>query len=188
MSPAKTALIVIDVQESFRHMPYWSEEGLETFLHKQQALIDAAVAAGVPIVQIFHTRVNSPFDPAGDFVVTMDGISISPDVIFHKTKHSAFAGTGLDIWLRQNGISKLVISGIRTEQCCETTTRHASDQGFAVDFVSEATYTMAMTHASGTRFSPDDIRMRTELVLADRFARIASVDDVRADWAVQEAA
>lgn len=188
MSFENSALIVIDVQESFRQMPYWSEEGLSAYLARQQALIDGAVAAGIPVVQIFHTRAGSPFDPAGAFVVTMDGLQIKPDVVFHKQRHSALAGTGLGIWLRQNGISRLIISGIRTEQCCETTTRDASDQGFDVDFVSDATFTFPMEHASGQRFSQDDIRVRTELVLADRFARIASVDALLGELAEKAAA
>lgn len=188
MSSQNTALVVIDVQDSFRHMPYWSEDGLEHYLERQQALIDGAVAAGIPVVQIFHTRVGSPFDPAGGLVTTLDGLSIAPDVVFHKQRHSALAGTGLGIWLRQNGITRLIISGIRTEQCCETTTRDASDQGFEVDFVSDATHTFPMEHASGQRFSVDDIRVRTELVLADRFARIVSVDDMLAELATKAAA
>ena len=82
--------------------------------------------------------------------------------------------------------NRLIVSGIRTEQCCETTTRHASDLGYSVDYVTEATLTFPMTHASGTLFSPDDIRKRTELVLAGRFARITTVDGALAG--VKEAA
>lgn len=103
------------------------------------------------------------------------GCADYPDVTFHKSRHSAFAGTGLEIWLTQRGINRLIVSGIRTEQCCETTTRHASDLGYSVDYITEATLTFPMTHPSGTVFSADDIRKRTELVLAGRFARIATV-------------
>jgi hypothetical protein len=53
----------------------------------------------------------------------------------------------------------------------------ASDLGYAVDFVSKATLTFPMTHAcTGQTFSAQDIITRTELVLADRFARIVTVD------------
>lgn len=60
---------------------------------------------------------------------------------------------------------------------CETTTRHASDLGYTVDYVSEATLTFAMTNAAGRTFSADEIRARTELVLDGRFARIVTVDE-----------
>lgn len=188
MSHADAALIVIDVQESFRHMPYFDAEGLEAYLARQQRLIDGAKAAGLPIVQIFHTRADSPFDPKSGHVRTMEGLKVEPDVVFHKQRHSALAGTGLGIWLTQRGIRRLIISGIRTEQCCETTTRHASDLGWAVDYVTEATLTFPMRHADGTHFSPADVAKRTELVLAQRFARILTIDDLLAELGERKAA
>ncbi|KJF68932.1 cysteine hydrolase family protein [Rhizobium nepotum] len=178
MSSSHTALLVIDVQESFRHTPYFEESGLAAYLEKQQTLIDGATAAGIPVVQIYHVDGDRAFAEESGYIRALEGVRITPDVTFHKNRHSAFAGTGLDIWLTQKGINRLIVSGIRTEQCCETTTRHASDLGYTVDYVTEATLTFPMTHASGTVFSADDIRTRTELVLADRFARIATVDDI----------
>lgn len=172
----RSALIVIDVQESFRHMPYWSETDLPGYLKKQQALIDGCVKAGVPVVQIFHTEEHGAFSIGSGQVRALESLSINPDVTFHKRYHSALAGTPLAAWLVAQGIGRLIISGIRTEQCCETTTRQASDSGFEVDYVSEATLTFAMTHArSGRVYTPQEIRERTELVLEGRFARIVSV-------------
>ena len=69
---------------------------------------------------------------------------------------------------------------MRTEQCCETTTRAASDAGFEVDFVTEATLTFAMRHANGRTYTPGEIRERTELVLAGRFATICTVAEALA--------
>lgn len=176
-----TALIVIDAQESFRQRPYWSEIDLPEYLAKQQALIDGCVARGVPVVRIFHVEAQGPFSPASGYVDTLAELSISPDVTFHKHYHSALAGTPLAAWLVARGIGRLIVSGIRTEQCCETTTRHASDSGLDVDYVTEATLTFAMTHpGSGRTYSPREIKERTELVLADRFARIATVADTLA--------
>jgi nicotinamidase-related amidase len=97
-------------------------------------------------------------------------------------------GTGLDVWLTSNGIRRLIVSGIRTEQCCETTTRHASDLGYAVDYVGEATLTFPMLDAAGRTWSADEIRARTELVLAGRFARIATVEQALAGRAEKLAA
>jgi len=74
----------------------------------------------------------------------------------------------------------VIVSGIRTEQCCETTTRHASDSGYSVDYVTDATLTFPMTDRHGRKWSPDEIKERTELVLDGRFARIVSVKEVYA--------
>ena len=62
-------------------------------------------------------------------------------------------GVMLEDWLRRMGIEELLVTGIRTEQCCETTTRHASDLGFKVRYVTDATLTFPMRARSGTRSS-----------------------------------
>jgi nicotinamidase-related amidase len=180
MSHENTALLVIDVQESFRHAPYFEESGLPAFLSAQQKLIDGAKAVGIPVVQIFHVDGDHAFAEESDFIRAMEGVHIKPAVTFRKNRHSAFVGTQLDAWLKDNGIKRLIISGIRTEQCCETTTRHGSDIGYSVDYVTEATLTFPMTHASGEVFSPAQIARRTELVLSGRFARIVTVDEALA--------
>ncbi|KQW32009.1 hydrolase [Rhizobium sp. Root274] len=176
MSAQDTALIVVDVQESFRQAPYWEASELPAYLARQQALTDGAKAVGMPIVQIFHVDTDAPFTLESGLVRTLEEITIDPDVTFHKGVHSALVDTGLEAWLRERGIRRVIVSGIRTEQCCETTSRHASDLGFDVDFVTEATLTFPMTHASGRVFTAEDIRIRTELVLSGRFARIATVE------------
>ena len=97
-----------------------------------------------------------------------------------KHRHSALVGTGLAVWLHQQGIRRLIVAGIRTEQCCETTTRHASDEGWTVDFVGEATFTTAMRTPSGDELSAAALRERTETVLAGRFATLCSVNQALA--------
>lgn len=176
----KTALIVIDAQQTFQHTAYWSDSDLPAYLAHQQALIDGCIEKGVPVVQIFHVGASGPFADSS-LARTIDGLTFDPAVTFHKHVHSALSGTGLHAWLTAHGIGRLIISGIRTEQCCETTTRQASDSGFKVDFVTEATLTFPMQHArSGRSYSTADIRERTELVLETRFARIVSVADALA--------
>jgi nicotinamidase-related amidase len=185
---ADAVLLVIDAQESFRHRPYWSDADAPFFFERLQALIDGAKARGIPIVQIFHVEENGAFSLQCGHVTTLAPLAITPDAVFHKRRHSALVGSGLDVWLIQRGRRRVIISGIRTEQCCETTTRHASDLGYEVDYVSEATLTFAMTDAKGKTWSPAEIRARTELVLADRFARIATVAEALNGGATARAA
>ncbi|MCX2696056.1 isochorismatase family protein [Ochrobactrum chromiisoli] len=188
MSANDTALLVIDVQESFRHRPYYRDEEVAAYIERQQALIDGAKRKGIPVVQIFHVENEGAFSEASGFVKALSPLSIEPDVVFRKSRHSALVGTGLDVWLVDNGIHHIIISGIRTEQCCETTTRHASDLGYKIDFVGEATLTFPMTDGAGREWSAAEIRARTELVLADRFARIATVEQALAGSAERKAA
>jgi nicotinamidase-related amidase len=110
----------------------------------------------------------------------MQDLFFVPDAVFYKRSHSALVGSGLDVWLTQHGIRRVIVSGIRTEQCCETTTRHASDLGYRVDYVTDATLTFRMTDRHGREWTPEQIKSRTELVLDTRFARIATVEEALA--------
>ena len=180
------ALLVIDVQESFRHRPYFVADELPAFLGNVQSLIDRSRERGIAVVQVFHREAGddrgNPFTAASGLVRAMPELALRPDVVVHKQVHSALLGTAagggtLEAWLRGRGIGELLVTGIRTEQCCETTTRHASDLGFGVRFVSDATLTFPMRTRAGRAVSPAEIRERTELVLDGRFARIASSAD-----------
>jgi nicotinamidase-related amidase len=181
MSCPNTALLVIDAQQSFQHRPYWSADHAPAFFDRIQTLIDGAKARQIPILQIFHVENEGAFSLASGLVRTLGALSIAPDAVFYKHRHSALIGSGLSIWLTEHGIQRLIVSGIRTEQCCETTTRHASDSGYSVDFISEATLSFAMTDRVGRVWSADEIKARTELVLEDRFARVLSVEQVLAE-------
>jgi len=180
MSHANAVLIVVDAQESFRRRPYFRADDLDRYVERQQALVDGAKRLGVPVVQVFHVEETGVFAESSGFVTTLSPLQIVPDATFKKRRHSALIGSGLDVWLISHGVKRVIVSGIRTEQCCETTARHASDLGFAVDFVAEATLTFAMTDARGREWSAAEIAARTELALADRFARIATVEDALA--------
>jgi nicotinamidase-related amidase len=180
-----SALLVVDAQESFRHRPYWNDVDAPLFRKRLQALIDGAKAQGIPVVQVFHVEEDGVFAMTSGYVRTMEGISLTADVIFHKRSHSAIVGSGLDVWLVKNGIRRLIVSGIRTEQCCETTTRHSSDLGYEVDYVTEATLTFPMTDRKGRQWSVEEIKARTELVLDERFARIATVEEALAGRRVE---
>jgi nicotinamidase-related amidase len=180
MSTPATALLVIDVQESFRHRPYWCVNYVPPFVERLQALIDGAEARKIPVVQIFHVEDSGPFSMQSGHVVTMQGVSLAPAATFYKRSHSALIGSGLGVWLTQHGIGRVITSGIRSEQCCETTTRHASDLGYRVDYVTEATLTFPMTDRRGRLWTPEAIKARTELVLDGRFARIVTVEEALA--------
>ncbi len=177
----KTCLIVIDAQESFRHRPYSTERDLPAYLAAQNALIAGCVARGVPVLRVFHVDgpkiASNPFALESGHVVPLEGLTdFTAAATFHKGRHSALVGTGLDVWLTKNGIGRLIISGIRTEQCCETTARHASDLGWTVDYVPDATLTYDMQQPDGSPLSAADIKARTATVLKDRFATICTVE------------
>ena len=177
-----TCLIVIDVQESFRHRPFFTEQDLPAYLQAQNALIAGSVAQGIPVVRVFHSEgpevAENPFSQASGQVRALEGLaSFDATATFTKSRHSALVGTGLDVWLTQHGVQRLIVSGIRTEQCCETTTRHASDLGWEVDYVTDATLTWDMAQPDGRKLTAQEIKDRTATVLAGRFATLRTVDE-----------
>jgi nicotinamidase-related amidase len=183
----KTALLVIDVQQSFQQRPYWREDDVAPFVRRVQQLIDRSQAAGIPVLQVFHSEEDEgptgPFSSRSGHVKTLAALRIAPTEVFYKTVHSGLYGRAsdgrtLEAWLRANGIEHVIVTGIRTEQCCETTTRHASDAGFKVTYAIDATLTFPMVSRSGRTFSPDELMERTELVLAGRFANVLRADAI----------
>jgi nicotinamidase-related amidase len=180
-----TALLLIDVQQSFRVRPYWSETDAPAFLERTNALIAGCAERRIPVVRIFHTdgprEAANAFAPESGLIRPIDGLApFDAAVTFEKHRHSALVGTGLAVWLHQQGIRRLIVAGIRTEQCCETTTRHASDEGWEVDYVTEATLTFDMKTPAGATLTAAQIRERTETVLTGRFATLCTVEEALA--------
>ena len=177
-----TALIVIDAQESFRHRPDYSATRMATYLVAQNALIEAGVAAGIPLVRVLHSdgpdSRDNPFATSSGLVRPLEGLAELPGAAeFRKSRHSALVGTGLEVWLVEHGIRHLIVSGIRTEQCCETTTRHASDLGWGVDYVTAATLTFDIARPDGRVVTADALVERTEAALDGRFATLCTVTE-----------
>jgi nicotinamidase-related amidase len=190
----RTALLVIDIQESFRQRPDWAVVNHPDIADRANRLVGAARSRGDLVVWVLHTEpgTGTAFDPATGHVRPIDGLEpASGEPVLTKTSHNAFTTTNLQQLLTTNGVHEVVISGIRTEQCCETTARVASDLGYDVVFVTEATATMPLRHPSVPWDTPHDevladprtlpaavVAERTEYVLSGRFATIRTLDEL----------
>lgn len=175
-----TVHLAIDVQNNFFHAPYWSDDGFDTFKTNITRLINGLQAQKIPTLQVIHVEPSSDvWGKQSGNNIPMDFMPKDLDGIFEKSVHNALTESGLHEWLKAHNVRNIIISGIRTEQCCETTTRVASDFGFHVDYVTEATHTFPMSHpTAGKVYSANEIKQKTELVLAGRFADIHTVDSV----------
>lgn len=191
------ALIVIDVQESFRARPLWESISDPKIADKVNRLVRLARRAGDLVVWVLHSEPGSGgvFDPAQGQVRLLEEVEPPTDgePIVHKTSHNAFTTTNLQLLLTERGIRELTVCGIRTEQCVETTARVGSDLGYQVTFVVDATATNPIAHrdapedqsvaallADPRTLSAEEIIRRTEYALAGRFATIATVDELEA--------
>ncbi|AXG79185.1 isochorismatase family protein [Streptomyces paludis] len=193
------ALIVIDVQESFRVHPLWETISDPKIADRVHRLVQLARQAGDLVVWVLHSEPGSGgvFDPALGHVRLMDGLERAADgasePLIHKTSHNAFTTTNLQQLLTSRGIRALTVCGIRTEQCVETTTRVAADLGYDVTLVIDATATNPIPHrdapagqsvaellADPRTLPAEEAIRRTEYALAGRFATIATIDQIEA--------
>ncbi|MFB6888213.1 cysteine hydrolase family protein [Kitasatospora sp. NPDC056327] len=188
------ALLVIDVQESFRRRENWAAVSDPGIAGKVGRLVEHARAGGDLVVWVLHAEPGSGtvFDPALGHVRPLEGlVPAEGEPVLTKTSHNAFTTTNLQQLLTRRGIRGLVVSGIRTEQCCETTARVAADLGYDVTFVVDATATHPIEHrdappgrsldeilADPRTLPTEAVIARTEYALAGRFATVTTVKEL----------
>ncbi|MDF4250911.1 isochorismatase family protein [Streptomyces sp. WMMB303] len=175
------ALIVIDVQESFRaRTDLWTTIADPDITEPVNRLVRLARATGDQVIWVLHTEPGSGnvFDPEQGRVRLMSELDqpSADEPVLRKTSHNAFTTTPLQQLLTGTGVTELVVCGIRTEQCVETTTRVASDLGYRVSFPVDATTTNPVGGLSA-----EAVVERTVAVLRDRFARITTVAELEAE-------
>jgi nicotinamidase-related amidase len=179
----QSALLVVDVQDSFKATPRWLRRGNPDFERNVERLVASYRDASLPVIFVLHTDEDPGFDRASphfklmDFLTTREG-----EPLYVKTTRNAFTSTSLGRDLLLKGVRRVVVTGIQTEQCCETTARVGADLGFDVDFVTEATLTFPIRNPeTGEELPVDAIVERTEYALRGRFARIATVGAIVAE-------
>lgn len=181
----QSALLVVDVQDSFKVGSRWQRRSNPSFESNLDRLIRGYREAGLPVIFVLHNDPDPGFRPGDPEVRLMDFLRREEgDPLLQKNTRNSFTSTNLQEILGARGVRRVVVTGISTEQCCETTTRVAADLGYDVDFVTEATMTFPISNpATGEELSTDEIIRRTEFVLRGRFARIARVEELEAELA-----
>jgi isochorismate hydrolase len=87
--------------------------------------------------------------------------------VLRKTRYSAFRGTTLEELLKDRGVKSLVITGVMTHLCCESTARDAFIRDFEVFFVVDATAT-----------NYEELHLSSLRTLSDGFAIPVTTDEV----------
>ena len=105
-----------------------------------------------------------------------------PVLVFGKSVNSAFHGeVDLDAWLTGRGIRRIVLAGIQTNMCVETTARLGGNLGYQVTVALDATRTFDLAGPDGTVLSADELTRATATNLhGGGFAKIATTRDVLA--------
>ena len=149
-NPAKSALLVIDLQEYFLPM-------LSPIIGNVLSLIESCRSKGIKIIYTRHGHKDPNEDggmlqkwwgevitqgtPKWNLIKAMSPLENEP--VIDKNRYSAFLGTTLDETLKYRKIEDLIITGVMTNCCCETTARDAFMKDYRVFFVSDATATMS---------------------------------------------
>lgn len=181
MLPDRTALVVIDVQQGFDD-PVWGSRNNPDCDANIAALVEAFGAAGRPVVLVRHDSEEpdsplSPGQPGNELKPYL--ANLSPDLAVTKSVNSAFHGSpDLDAWLREQDLGGIVVCGITTNHCCETTARVGGNLGYDVRFVLDATHTFDRTGPDGTSMTADELARATATNLHGEFATVVSTADL----------
>lgn len=189
-----TALILIDLQRCFADPASdFAAKGALDLVDRLNELAERCRDAGVLVILTAHVlrpdhsnagtladKVSAVkggmIDERSDSAGFHPGVHVGPDdVIVRKPRFSAFAGTDLDLILRIRGIDTVIIAGIATDICCESTARDAADRGLRVIFLSDGTAT-----GSGAEDPCADETHEAALARLDTFfADVMRIGDLR---------
>ncbi|MFB8386927.1 cysteine hydrolase family protein [Microbacterium sp. NPDC055910] len=177
------ALIVIDMQRAFDDLDFWGATTNPACEAHVAALIEAWTAADEPIVVVRHdsTSSGSPLAPSHEGNALVDAVAaVDPALFVTKDVNSAFYGDpDLHAWLQEQSITQLVLCGIQTNMCVETTARMAGNLGYDVTVALDATRTFDLsgeiTGVGVVTRTAEELMASTALVLQEGgFARIAT--------------
>jgi nicotinamidase-related amidase len=141
----KTALIVVDLQKGIAAMP--GAHPIAGVVAKSAALLDAFRARKLPVVLVNVDAVApgrtqqaariSSFPP--EFAELLPELNRQPsDHLVTKRTWGAFTGTDLEAYLRGQGVTHVVITGVATSAGVESTARFAHELGFNVTLATDA--------------------------------------------------
>lgn len=190
VEPQRMALINVDMQNCFVHnSPIAAPDGL-ALLARINQLAAVCRAAGIPVIHTSHVLrpdgsnmgLLAELAPVKAGIINQGAPSaalhkdlvVDPrDILLEKPRFGAFYGTDLDMILRTRGIDTVIIAGIATNVCCETTAREAMVRDFRVFFLSDGTTTFGMGDATGA-----ELQKATLATLGLVFAHILTLDEI----------
>ena len=181
MSPPRRALLVIDVQNEYvdGNLPIEFPPVAESLANVDRAMA-AAAQAGIPIVIVQNTAPKG----APIFAPGTRGWELHATVTRHprahyveKTLPSAFAGTDLGAWVRDNRIDTLTVVGYMTHNCVDVTIRQAVHDGLAAECLHDAIGALPYRNRAGAA-SAEEIHRAFTVVMQSRFAAVLST----AEW------
>ena len=179
--PSEPVLVVIDAQKGFRDIEYWGPNGNPEAISNIEALVAHWRSKNLPIIVVKHNSKNpdSPLFAGSDGNQLEDFLDGPRETVIQKSVNSAFYGTpDLHLWLAKRNFRNLVICGITTNFCCETTARMAGNLGYNTSFVIDATDAFDQKLPDGTVIAARDVIRGTWANLDGEFAKVLTTNQV----------
>ncbi len=178
---SQSALVIIDAQGEYRS-GQMALPGIDPALARIADLLAQARAAGTPIFHVAQIgQAGTLFDPGTERgAILAQAAPIAGEPVVMKKLPNGFAGTELHERLRQTGRASLIVAGFMTHMCISASARAALDLGYQTTAVADATATRALpAHDGSTPISADAVHRTALSELADRFAAVVPVAEIR---------
>ncbi len=176
----RTALLLIDLQNDYFPGGAMTLVGADAAVARAAALLAAARERGTPVVHVQHlsTRPGATFFLPGTRGADIHDAVAPREGERRVVKHfpNAFRDTGLDALLRGQGIDGLVVAGMMTHMCIDTSTRAAADAGFACTLAHDACATRDLAFG-GRSVAAADVHAAYLAGLSGAFAKVVPADE-----------
>ncbi len=170
-----TALLIIDIQNDYFPGGTMELVGPGAAAAKAATLLAAFRKKSLPVVHMQHiaTRPGATFfRPGTPGAEIHESVRPAPgETVFKKNFPNSFRETPLLEHLRGAGISNLVIAGMMTHMCVDTTTRAAADLGFACSLAHDACATKALAF-NGVEVTAGNVQVSYMAGLNGLFAKV----------------
>lgn len=180
---SELALVVVDAQRGFDN-PAWGERNNTECDRNIAALVQLWSSTGRPLVYVRHDSTDpaSPLHPDSQGNRLKEYLGAEPDLLVTKSVNSSFHGApDLHAWLQDRGLPGIVVCGITTNHCCETTARVGGNLGHRVLFALDATHTFDRTGPDGEVVFADELARVTAANLHGEFATVVSTSELLVD-------
>lgn len=180
MKDNSCALLLIDVQKGFQDEAFWGKRNNPALEKNVSYLVNAFRRHGQTIVHVQHhsTERESPLRPGLHGVEFMDFAKPKDETVFIKSVNSAFIGTNLESFLKENRIKEIVLAGLTSDHCVSTTARMASNLGFKVLIPYDAVATFDRVGFDGSVYPAELVHQVSLASLKGEFAKIISCSEV----------
>lgn len=182
MSPV---LLLVDIQQDYFLGGRMEVPGAEDSCQQAKNLLALFREKDLPVVHIQHiaTRQNAAFLLPNTKGIDIHG-SVTPapgEMIFQKHFPNSFRGTGLQEHLDSRGIKDLVICGMMSQMCVDTTTRAAFDKGYSCIVAHDACAARGVNFG-GKDIPADQVHGAYMAALGAVFAKVLNTEQIIADF------